>query len=30
MLRTKYAGASDKATLDTVLESAGCLKALHA
>jgi len=30
MLRAKYAGASDKATLDKVLESAGCLQALRA
>jgi glutathione S-transferase len=30
MLRSKYAGASDKATLDVVLENAGCLKALRA
>src|SRR5262249_34698935 len=30
MLRAKYAAASDKATLDPVLESAGCLKALRA
>jgi hypothetical protein len=30
MLRSKYAGASDKATLDVVLENAACLKALRA
>jgi len=30
MLRAKYAAAADKATLDPVLESAGCLQALRA
>ncbi len=30
MLRAKYAAASGKATLDTVLENAGCLQALRA
>ena len=30
MLRAKYAGASDKAILDNVLESVGCLQALRA
>jgi len=30
MLRAKYAAASGKVTLDTVLENAGCLQALRA
>jgi hypothetical protein len=29
LLRAKYAGAADKAALDAILESAGCLKGLH-
>jgi glutathione S-transferase len=30
MLRAKYAAAPDKATLDPILESTGCLRGLHA
>jgi glutathione S-transferase len=29
LLRAKYASAADKAALDAILESAGCLKGLH-